>query len=691
MLHTSSMNICTFFAAFTGKLTVIKLLIVLIIAFGVVLYIIDLSSLRLSHLSKITLAFGDDYKISKWDWQFMDDMNRKDQMALRSYFIDTDGCRMPSFKVVDENVQKFLFDVKPIKCGKPLVRSNNNYLWIDLNETEIQSVYAITSVDKLLCEYQPFRRKNDFENEFPKANQKVSFRFGDIVQVPEEFIRVACHIRGKKKEIYQDYHFFVKNKQSTSNNNQNAPINGNNAADKSINKSNEPMSVMVFGIDSVSRLNFHRQMNETAEVLLNDLRAIELFGFNKVGDNTYPNLIPTLTGLDESELTTACIPHKNDTFDRCNWIWKTFKAKNFATAFVEDMASLGLFQYFRNGFTKQPTDYNMRPIMIEMEQHIAKQKKVNTFLCIGKRRTFDVLMEYAQKLVTSMSDRLHFSFFWSTSYTHDYLNFPTLIDADVAEFLRTMQLSGVLDNLFLILMSDHGIRWGSFRNTYQGANEERQPFVFFIPPKRFPERYPEAMRNLVRNRRRLTTHFDLYETLHDLANLESLESHEVMRRAKELLETEPMPRGISLFLPVPKMRSCYDAAIASHWCTCHEQAQLPVTDSRVSDVARMIVDRMNIMIKPYPQCQRLKLNSVYDANLGASNSNFQNVSHHFVDVTVRLQTRPGYGEFEATARIHENNNFELTGTISRTNLYGKQSYCIEDYKLKLYCFCDSLV
>lgn len=694
MFYTLSTNIRSLITVVTNKLTTIKLLIILIIGFGILLYIIDLSSLRLSHL-KLPLVFStNDEENQKWDWKFMEDMDRQDQVLYQSYFIDTEGCRMPGFKVFDENVQKFIFNARPIKCGKPLVRSNNNYLWIDLNETEIQNAYDIDFVDELECEYQPFRRKTDFENEYPKTNQKFHFRFGDVVRVPEEFIRVVCRVPGRKKEVYQDYHFFVRNKQATSetnDKNQISDIDNIDGEDKNKrNESNEPMSVMVLGIDSVSRLNFHRQMNESAEVLLNDLRAIEMFGFNKVADNTYPNLIPTLTGLDETELITACIPTKNHTFDRCNFIWNTFKEKNYATAYVEDAASLGLFQFMKRGFTNQPTDYSIRPILIEMERHISKQKNVNTFLCLGKRRTFDVLLEYAQKLITLMAERLHFSFFWTTSYTHDYLNFPTLIDANLAEFLREMQTSGALDNLFLILMSDHGIRWGSFRSTYQGMMEERQPFVFFIPPKRFADRYPEAMRNLVRNRRRLTTHFDLYETMRDLANLKSLESQSIKERAKELDEFEPMPRGISLFLPVPKIRSCYNAAIADHWCTCHERTELMATDSRVSDVARLIVKLINDMIKPYPQCQRLQLNSVFSANLGTSNTIFRNVTNHFVDVAVQLQTRPGMGEFEATARIHENNNFELTGTISRTNLYGKQSYCIDDYKLKLYCFCDSL-
>lgn len=691
MLHQVSVHLCSMLTAARSKRTILKFLILLIIAFVVLLYIIDLSSLRLLAF-RFPLVFGETgiEENREWDWNFLENSNQKDELLYKSYFIDTDGCRMPTFKVLDDNVKKYLIDIRPIDCGKPLIRSNNNYLWIDLNATEIESMYNIDYINELKCEYQPFRRITDFENEYPKPGQKVYFKFGDVVRVPEEYIRVICRVFGRKKPIYEDYHFFMQNKQTThestkrkiSDDNKNVPN------DDEKNKNNEAMNVMVIGIDSVSRLNFHRRMNETADVLLKNLKAIEMYGFNKVGDNTYPNLIPTLTGLDENELITACIPTQNDTYDRCNFIWNTFKERNFTTAFVEDNAALGLFQYLRRGFKNQPTDFSMRPILIEMERNTAKQKQSNTFLCMGNRRTFDVLFEYVQKFITSVTDRLHFSFFWSASYTHDYLNMPVLIDSDLADFLSEMQISGALDNLFLVLMSDHGIRWGSFRSTYQGMMEERQPFLFFIPPKRFAERYPEAMRNLVRNRRRLITHFDLYETLRDLADLKTLESHAIRERAIELKETDPLPRGISSFLPIPSTRSCYDAAISSHWCTCHERFDLPATDPRVSEVARLIVNEINSMIKPHSQCQRLRLNSVFSANLGTSNTNFRNVTNNFVDVTVRLQTRPGLGEFEATARIHENNNFELTGTVSRTNLYGKQSHCIDDYKLKLYCFCD---
>lgn len=243
-------------------------------------------------------------------------------------------------------------------------------------------------------------------------------------------------------------------------------------------------------------------------------------------------------------------------------------------------------------------------------------------------------------------------------------------------------------------MSDHGIRWGAYRNTYQGMMEERQPFLYLVPPKWFPDKYPMAMKNLLANRRQLTTHFDLYETLHDLIDLDaSISVPAIKERAQELIENDPLPRGISLFLPVPPSRTCYLAGISPHWCTCHEKNPVATSDARVLRVARMIVQGINQKVKTYPQCQPLSLNSISDANVGISNRDIvgKNSTTHFSDITVRLQTKPGYAEFEATVRLHDDGELELTGTISRTNLYGKQSQCVDDYKVKLYCFCDSFL
>lgn len=673
-----------------GRSSIVKVVLCLIILLVVLLYIVDITSIHLPQQFNFHFSLLNyDIKEEQWNWNFVREQEEHEYGTHKSYFVNTIGCRMPSFEVIDSHVQKHMHSVQPIVCHKPLTRSNNNYLWIDLNETEVQHYYKISDINKLLCWYEPFVRKDDFTNEFQENSLKYHFRYGDIVKISDEFIKVTCQKSHQRTEVYRDYHFFIQPKQSS--------VKTTTTAHKTESSDHANPSILIIGLDSVSRLNFHRHMNQTVDFLLNGLNAIELYGYNKVADNTYPNLVPVLTGLDENELTSACIPNKSQTFDQCHFIWDDYRMKKYTTVFAEDMGSLGLFQYLRPGFEKQPTDYNIRPVLIEMEKYIAAKKIANAYLCLGGRRTFDVILEYAQKFISFVTSSIvrvpYFSFFWTTSYTHDYLTHPTLVDNELMSFLKNLSALNALDNTFLIVMSDHGIRWGSFRNTYQGMMEERQPFLFLVPPTGFPYKYPEAMRNLVRNRHKLTTHFDLYETLRDLSELPSLAHYTLHERTKELIEADPMPRGISLFLPIPASRSCYTASIAPHWCTCHEKKEVSTTDPKVLQAAHIIVETMNNLISSYRECQRLYLNSIITAIVGSSNEKIKNqtVSNHFVDITVRLDTKPGYGEFEATVRVHEQNRLELTGTISRTNLYGRQSECINDYKLKLYCFCDSFL
>lgn len=53
--------------------------------------------------------------------------------------------------------------------------------------------------------------------------------------------------------------------------------------------------------------------------------------------------------------------------------------------------------------------------------------------------------------------------------THDFINYPLLIDKDLSDLLHQMKQEKYLDNTILLFLSDHGIRFGSFRQTtFQG-------------------------------------------------------------------------------------------------------------------------------------------------------------------------------------------------------------------------------
>jgi hypothetical protein len=92
------------------------------------------------------------------------------------------------------------------------------------------------------------------------------------------------------------------------------------------------------------------------------LSAIPLFGYNKVGDNTFPNLIPLLTGMSAHELARACYPNHKTKLDACPFIWKHFAAAGYRTAFGEDFPDIATFNYHKIGFVEQPVDYYARPL-----------------------------------------------------------------------------------------------------------------------------------------------------------------------------------------------------------------------------------------------------------------------------------------------------------------------------------------
>lgn len=114
---------------------------------------------------------------------------------------------------------------------------------------------------------------------------------------------------------------------------------------------------MILGLDAVSRLNMLRQLPLMHEALTSPLfSGIEVLGFNKIGENTFPNVMAMLTGLEEEELEGACPwPSSKHKLDPCPFIWKDFAKRGYRTLFNEDMGFT--FKYCKTGFVEQPTDY----------------------------------------------------------------------------------------------------------------------------------------------------------------------------------------------------------------------------------------------------------------------------------------------------------------------------------------------
>lgn len=349
----------------------------------------------------------------------------------------------------------------------------------------------------------------------------------------------------------------------------------------------------------------------------------------------------------------------------------------------------GIFRSKTKGFVAPPTDYYLNPIVSELEQYLSSNEWGTYPQCLSGWRRFDLLINYIRKLYSTFTQANYFSFLWARTITNDFFNAPTLIDEDIGNLLLEWERVGILNNTVIILTSSHGLSYGPFRRTYQGMMEERQPLLSIVVPKWFKHAYSAAFENLKWNSHMLTTPFDLHATLLDIRNPFRLTNEEVSKKSTDLLDLDNIPREISLFSRIPPERTCENAAIAPHWCTCHLNVQVPTNSEKVTKAARYTVRLINDIIKPFSQCRPLFLNSISVANVGVTNKKTlreNSIDDYLTDITIRIQTKPGFAEFESSVRF-TGSDLKLIGRITRVNMFTDNSFCISDNLRKPFCYC----
>jgi len=141
------------------------------------------------------------------------------------------------------------------------------------------------------------------------------------------------------------------------------------------------------------------------------------------------------------------------------------------------------------------------------------------------------------------------------------MNDAAHMDAILEPFLRSLQRSGSLRNTAVVLYSDHGERYGDTRGyTRMCWYEENLPMMLIALPESFRRRHGKMMDTLRSNQHKLTTPFDVHETLRRLLDVDS--------PYDDRLRTARGRRGVSLFDVTLGDRTCKDATIALTYCEC---------------------------------------------------------------------------------------------------------------------------
>lgn len=290
--------------------------------------------------------------------------------------------------------------------------------------------------------------------------------------------------------------------------------------------------------------------------------------------------------------------------------------------------------------------------------------------------------------------------------SHDNLNDVQHADADFKQLLEGLNKDGLFKNTMVVVMADHGHRFSSLRATQQGQLEERLPFFsVYLPPEFRETKHGAAMyKNLRTNADRLSTPFDIHATLSDILHLPPDDELFTVQSAQE--------RSLSLFKEIPKTRTCEQAGILPHWCTClaWKSAYDTEEDKQISNMlAHSIVQSINSFTAPERKlCSELRLSEISDAKKLIPDENLLhysgvkdqdgfvpdlngNTTATFGTYQIRFKTLPGNALYDGTVYYDSVLN-EITvdfKSLSHINKFGDTPHCIIDknYFMATYCVC----
>ena len=555
---------------------------------------------------------------------------------------------------------------------------------VNVNVTALNASSPTTS--KIYCYHREIKRNPQDEFEYLKGDRVY---FTEKFQAHTEFERIRC--RSGHEIIAEDSLAFVHLKTDVEKRCEEQEM---KRKKKGI---SDMPSVVLMGLDSISRASFKRRMPKIRHYLTHTLGGIELTGYNKVHDNTVVNLVPLLSGQFLQQ-NTQFKDRQSDfdpyQFDDSPFIWYNFAASGYRTMYSEDEQDKGIFHYLgKRGFKSQPTDYYTRPYFLGLQDQpgIFTPKS----LCLANRYAINALTDYLVSYTRTFLDKPHFALTYGGP-SHNEINTPTWLDDINLRAIEELEKQGSLNNTIFVMFSDHGIRYGASRLNIGAAVEERLPFMVIVTPTWFRVKYPDLQHSLEENAFRLTTPFDIHATMMDVISM--------AEGGERTLYTD---RGQSLFHTVPLDRTCSDASVGLHWCACHDWTKLPEDSSTSRIAAQAAVDALNNILKTgiySPPCPQLSLAKIHSAvawkddtpvlfeqdnydTLPESEEKLKRQQICSLSVMVTLETTPGNVIFEITMCRTSEGVFKNWGYVSRLSKLKHFPNCMGRHAYNLLCQC----
>jgi len=301
--------------------------------------------------------------------------------------------------------------------------------------------------------------------------------------------------------------------------------------------------------------------------------------------------------------------------------------------------------------------------------------------CVGRKHYAEYAYDAALQFTEVYKNQSSFGMFWTNSFSHNNFALPSSMDARVLEYMRSLNRSGIFEKSIILFFSDHGMRFGQLRKLDSGFLEERMPILYIWLPNWFKAKYPEFADSLQVNRNRLTSPFDIYATLRHILELETPRTN------------LPIPESCSschsVFFKVDASRSCSEAGVEDHWCTCNSFLNISMSDTNIIEAAKQLINATNSFLAARnltKLCRPLKLSKIQSVQRKINVDTKGSESY-----LIRYEVEPSKALFEASTAWNKKSHRILIDVpdISRLDHYNDLSKCVSDNIAKKFCICHS--
>nr|CAD7402934.1 unnamed protein product [Timema poppensis] len=495
------------------------------------------------------------------------------------FLLPGSSCKIPNMNPYEPSLLGLMSPPVTVQCSnkspltrvQPLDDSRGRSQLIVDRRTSVVQQYTSDS-NTLSCCYSVITRITTPPGEQYDFNADNRYKVHDcqyikdqaLLDMDTEFLFAHCYVLKSfvfHMEVYKMLHAIVPVKASVKEKIKQEQ-NTEGLKDKIKLRSNH-LNVLILGIDSISRMNFIKSMPKTYKYLkMNDW--FDLTGYNKVGENTFPNVMALMTG----HRVNSHFPFKLDDFP---FLWKDYHREGYVTAIMEDEPDFSTFNFEKIGFVQQPVDYYPRPSMIFGYHKLATKKRDSAFTCFESLAITDYVLDY--KLHSAASDNL-----------------------------RTNEI-------------------------------------------------------------RLTSPFDVYTTLKNLIQKDSI--------IDKVSKYEMCSSSVNLFSELPINRSCEDACIPEEFCSCTTYETVSTDDIMSQSMTKFVLESLNNIVQSANEnlitkgsnskCASLTLFKVHAI------SKKKEQSEKVPQYLLNFETLPGNGMFEVTIRVHDRlSKYYIVGDILRT-------------------------